>query len=96
MGDNFVDIVEFFQIVTKQSDTDQHKYNEFVNFLHTSVIQKVHKGGTLFGPWEKKYQNFSGLGIFFPKSRQELEKYRYLQVFSDLKVVKLFEAILFN
>jgi hypothetical protein len=43
-----------------------------------------------------KSQELSGLGIFLPRTRHELEKYRYLQVFSDLKLAQLFDTILVN
>jgi hypothetical protein len=44
----------------------------------------------------KNYQDFSGLGRFLPKTRQELKKYRYLPFFSDLKIIELFDKALFN
>ncbi|MEW5859459.1 MAG: clostripain-related cysteine peptidase [Cyanobacteriota bacterium] len=93
MGERFVDVVSFFQTITNQSGANQNKYNEFLDFLNSSIIYKVKQNGTLLGS-PPKYENFSGLGIFFPKSKQELEKYRYLEVFSDLKLLKLFDAIL--
>ncbi|MBD1904902.1 clostripain-related cysteine peptidase [Funiculus sociatus GB2-A5] len=93
MGDRFVDVVSFFQTITKQSGANQQKCDEFIYFLNNSIIHKVKKDGKLLGS-PPEYKNFSGLGIFFPESKQKLEKYRYLQVFSDLKLVELFEAIL--
>jgi hypothetical protein len=95
MGDRFVDLVDFFQTITKQLSLEQQKYLGFLEFLNNSLIYKVQKNGTRLGS-NTKYQNLSGLGMLFPRSRAELEKYRYLQVFSDLKLVKLFDAILFN
>ncbi len=93
MGERFVDVVSFFQTLTNQSGANQDKYGEFVDFLNNSMIHQVKENGTLIGS-PPEYENFSGLGIFFPKSKQELEKYRYLQVFSDLKLLKLFDALL--
>lgn len=93
MRENFVDVVSFFQRIAQQAGAEQQKYNEFIDFLNNSMIYSVQKNGTLIGA-DPKYQNLSGLGVFLPKSRQELEKYRYLQVFSELKLGKLFDAIL--
>ena len=95
MNDRFVDVVSFFQTITKQLSAVQQKYNEFIDFLNNSMIYRVQKSGTMLD-LSTEYQNLSGLGMFFPKSRQELEKYHYLQVFSDLKLVKLFDTIPFN
>ncbi len=95
MGDRFVDVVSFFQTITKQLGAVQQKYNEFIDFLNNSMVYKGQNSGTMLD-LSTEYQNLSGLGMFFPKSRQELEKYHYLQVFSDLKLVKLFDTILFN
>lgn len=97
LNEQFVDVVDFFKTLSNQSGSEQHKYNEFANFFNNSVIYKLQKDGTLIDPDSgREYQNFSGLSMFLPKSRQELEKYRYLQVFSDLKLVKLFDTILSN
>lgn len=95
MGDRFVDFVAFFQTITEQLGLEQKKYQEFWDFFNYSLIYRVQKTGMMLGS-RTEYKNLSGLGMLFPKSRSELEKYRYLQVFSDLKLVKLFDAILFN
>lgn len=95
MGDRFVDLVAFFQAITKQLGLEQQRYQQFLKFFNDSLIYKVQKDGMILGP-SREYQSLSGLGMLFPRSRWELEKYRYLQVFSDLKLVKLFDAILFN
>jgi hypothetical protein len=95
MGDRFVDFVSFFQTIIKPLGAEQQKYKEFEDFLKNSMIYRVQKSGTMLGS-STEYQNLSGLGMFFPRSRQELKKYCYLQVFSDLKLVELFDAVLFN
>ncbi len=95
MGDRFVDLVAFFQTITKQLGLDQQKYQGFLDFIDHSLIYKVEKTGIMLGS-SRDYRSLSGLGMLFPRSRAELEKYRYLQVFSDLQLVKLFDAILFN
>jgi hypothetical protein len=95
MGDRFVDFVAFFQTITEQLGLEQQKYQEFLDFFHHSLIYRVQKTGMMLGS-RTEYKNFSGLGMLFPRSRSELEKYRYLPIFSDLKLVKLFDAILFN
>ena len=95
MGDRFVDLVGFFKTITQQLGLDQQKYQGFLDFIDHSLIYKVEKTGIMLGS-SRDYRSLSGLGMLFPRSRAELEKYRYLQVFSDLQLVKLFDAILFN
>lgn len=97
MSDQFLDIVEFFQTITQQSGADQQKYQRFMDFLNHSIVQTGKQNGTFFtSKVRKSYQNLSGLGVFFPTNREELDRYRYLNVFSDLKLLPLFEAILFK
>lgn len=93
MNERFVDAVDFFQTLTKQVNAAQHEYREFVNFFNKSLICKLQQNGTLLGA-SFKHKNLSGLGIFLPYSRQQLEKYRYLQVYSELKLTQLFDVIL--
>ena len=95
MDEQYVDVVSFFQTLTKQAGAAQQKYKEFVEFFNKSIIHKLQQNGTLLGP-SSKHQTLSGLGIFLPTSRQELEKYRYLQVYSDLRLAELFDAFLFD
>lgn len=96
-NEKFVDLVEFLQKITQKSGASQDKYKDFVDFFNTSIIHKVQQTGELISlRIRPRYQNYSGLGLFLPTSRQELEAYRYLQIYSDLKLVNLFEAILFN
>ena len=97
INERFVDIVYFFQVLTERSGAKQQTYIDFAKFLKTSVIYKLQKNGTIIdSDLRKEYQDFLVFCIFFPHSRQEIEKYRYLQVFSDLKLVKLFATILPN
>jgi hypothetical protein len=96
-GEKFVDLVEFLQKLTKESGASQENYNDFANFLENSIIHKLQQNGELFSLRVRpRYQNYSGLGLFLPTSRQQLEEYRYLQVYSDLKLANLFDAILLN
>lgn len=93
--EEFVDVISLFQPLINQSLVVQQNYQEFVDFYNNSLIYKVQHHGTLLGR-TNKYPTLSGLGLFLPKNKQNLEKYRYLPVFSDLKLAELFEAILFN
>jgi hypothetical protein len=93
IDEQFVDVVSFFQTITKRAGAAQQKCNEFLDFFKQSMIYKLEQNGTLLGS-SSKHQTLSGLGMFLPTSRQELEKYRYLQVYSDLKLAELFDAIL--
>ncbi|GAB4177375.1 MAG: hypothetical protein Fur006_08990 [Coleofasciculaceae cyanobacterium] len=93
--EQFVDVGIFFKNLTSQSVASQSKYNEFMSFLKQSMIYQFNQDGALI-PRRKKYQDFSGLGIFFPRKREELGKYRYLQCFSDLNLIQLFDRLLFN
>ncbi len=92
MGEQFADIIYFFQLVTKIATIEQ-QYNDFVDFFNHLVIYSLRQNGQLLGINAKYYQNLSGMGIFLPRSKQEIDKYRYLSVFSDIKLVELFHTI---
>ncbi|NER35763.1 MAG: hypothetical protein F6J93_17530 [Oscillatoria sp. SIO1A7] len=92
-GDKYVDSVDFLQTLTEQSGADRQKCQEAIAFLTNRVLYRVKKDGKLFNiPYPNGQA--SGLGLFLPKSKKELEKYRYLPVFSDLYLPELFEVIL--
>ena len=95
MGDRFVDVVAFFEAIANQSGADKQKCQYFLYFTKNSMIHKFYPNGNLLKSGTD-YQNFSGLGIFLPRTRQELEQYRYLPVFSDLKLSEIFDKILFK
>lgn len=95
MGDRFVDVVSFFQAIAQQSGAEQ-QYKNFLTSLNNSIVYGFKQNGILLGPNARYYKNLSGLGMLLPKSRQDIDKYRYLPVFSDLRLVELFNTILFN
>ena len=94
MEDRLVDVIAFFQKVTQQAGADVNKLNEFTEFFTHSMIHRLQHNNKK--KLLKQNQNLSGLGMFLPKSRQEIAKYRYLPIFSNLRLVELFDAILLN
>jgi hypothetical protein len=94
-GERFVDVGIFFSKIIDNRFNTQKTYNEFMEFLRNLMIVRVRQQGS-FILRNEGYQAFSGLGMFLPKERQELEEYRYLQFFSDIKFIPLFDKVLFN
>jgi len=95
--EKFVDLANFILEITILSGADVTACNRFLNFLNNFLIERVQQNGKLLNPRIRgRYQKFSGLGLFLPRSRQELETYSYLKIYSDLKLVKLFEAVVFD
>jgi hypothetical protein len=96
-GETFVDLANFILEITILSGADVTACNLFLSFLKNRLIERVQQNGKLFNPRIRgRYQKFSGLGLFLPRTRQELETYSYLKIYSDLKLVKLFEAVVFD
>ena len=95
MNEQYVDFIHFFKVITKQSSTAQEQYQKLFEFFNKSIIYKIQQNGTLMGSISKR-NSLSGLGMFLPSNRQELEKYSYLQVYSELRLTKIFDTILFN
>lgn len=96
-GETFVDLANFILEITILSGADVTACNRFLSFLKFFLIERVQQNGKLLNPTIRgRYQKFSGLGLFLPRTRQELETYSYLKIYSDLKLVKLFEAVVFD
>jgi len=93
LGERYTDSLQFFQYLTNESGVNQQLYQDLADFIQTKMIYKVQQGGTLLENRDK-YKDFCGLGIFLPSHQQELDKYRYLQVFNDLKLTQLFKKVL--
>ncbi|NVM53856.1 MAG: hypothetical protein HWN66_09155 [Candidatus Helarchaeota archaeon] len=90
MDDRFADVISFFKWVVTQSSTDHQKLDVFINFLTKEMIHKFQESP------KTKYPNLTGLSLCIPSSKKQLDKYKYLKVFSDLKLVELFDPILRN
>ena len=96
-GETFVDLANFIREITILSGADVTACNRFLIFLRFFLIERVQQNGKLLNPRIRgRYQKFSGLGLFLPRTRQELETYSYLKIYSDLKLGKLFEAVVFD
>jgi Clostripain family len=96
-GESFVDFANFILEITILSGADVTACNRFLNYFKSFLIERVQQNGKLLSPRIRgRYQKFSGLGLFLPRTRQELETYSYLKIYSDLKLVKLFEAVVFD
>jgi len=89
-GDRLIDVVHFFGTIVNQSGADQQKYGTFIEFFMNSMIYRFQQSPKTID------SNLSGLSLFFPSRKEQLDEYCYLQVFSDLKYVKLLNAILFD
>lgn len=96
-GETFVDLANFILEITRLSGADVTACNRFLSFLKDFLIERVQQNGKLLNPRIRgRYQKFSGMGLFLPRTRQEVETYSYLKIYSDLKLVKLFEAVVFD
>lgn len=95
MQDHMVDLVTLLEKLTEQSGANTNLLQSFSEFIQTSIIYSYQDNGELFSPQvRKQYDKFYGLGCFLPKNKEEINKYIYLEVFADLKLMKLFDAIL--
>ncbi|MEG4092435.1 clostripain-related cysteine peptidase [Microcoleus sp. Pol12B4] len=96
-GETFVDFVKFLQKLTQLSGASPSACNDLLLFLNNFLIQRVQQNGELLDSRiRSKYKNLSGLGLFLPRNPQKLEKYLYLSVYSELKLVELFDAVVFE
>lgn len=96
-GETFIDFANFLLTLTQLSGASQSACNDLLLFLNNFLIQRVQQNGELLNSRiRQKYKNLSGLGLFLPRNRQKLEKYLYLSVYSDLKLVELFNAVVFE
>ncbi|MDF0552567.1 clostripain-related cysteine peptidase [Kamptonema sp. UHCC 0994] len=90
MDEDFIDVVLLIQAIAKEATDIQNNCDDFVDFLKNLMIYKYHKNPA------KANSGLSGLGLLLPSNKEHLQKYRYLPVFSELKLVELFNTILFK
>ena len=86
-GEQYVDLVEFLTTIAEQANLQQKTDERLARLLNRVLVHLPNPN--------IDEKDLSGLGLFLPSSQDELEKYRYLPVYSDLKLGRLFEAILF-
>lgn len=95
LSDRLIDVVLLFKTIAIQSDADTKYLNDFIDYMNRSVIYMFKNDGKLFYEFEiNKYKQFCGLGLFLPQSKEELEKYHYLEALNELNLVELYDAIL--
>lgn len=90
MNEQYVDLNLFLETLAHSSQSVQKSCETVIDFLKTFVIYKYQQNPRKLNP------NLAGLGLFLPRNRQELAKYLYWPVFSDLKLVKLLETVWFR
>jgi len=89
MGERYVDFLYFLQTLSQQTTSANKHYDKLVKFLQNSMIHKFQQNPN------NSEIDLHGLGLFLPRSRREFDKYLYLPVFTDLKLVELFDSVLF-
>lgn len=94
MEEQFVDIIELFQKISSSSPQTQKLYQNFADFLQKKIIYRYKDGGTYYGILDRP-KNFFGINIWLPYDLKQLEKYSYLQVYTDIKLLELYKAVLF-
>ena len=88
--EDFIDVVLLIKAIANQASETKKNCDEFVDFFKSSIIYKYQQNP------DRVNSELSGLGLFLPRRKLDLQKYRYLPVFSDLKLVELFNTILFE
>lgn len=94
MEEQFVDIIELFQKISSSSPQTQKLYQNFANFFQKKIIYRYKDGGTYYGILDRP-KNFCGINIWLPYDQKQLEKYSYLQVYTDIKLLELYKTELF-
>jgi hypothetical protein len=87
-GEQLVDAVAFFRLVATQTRIDSRTLDGFIDFLVTCVICGFRESP------KTRYPGLSGLSLLLPSSKEHLARYSYMNVFSDLKLVDLFEMLI--
>ena len=90
MDEYFIDVVLLIELIGKESNKLENDCNNFINFLKNSIIYKHQKNPG------KPNNQLSGLGLFLPSNKEDLQKYQYLPVFSDVKLRELWKVLMAN
>jgi len=98
-NENFVDLVECLYLLARQSGADLVKYQNFIDTVQRAISYFPNPDRLEMAFQDRKQQELerlSGLGLFVPENRQQLEKYARLSAYADLKLATLFDTIGFE
>lgn len=86
--EKYVDVLEFFELVARQSRLARTPFAAFKAYWTGSLMRKVQ-----YSP-RSKYPELCGLMMLLPSTKADLDRYGFLPIYQDTKLLNLFRAIL--
>lgn len=88
LDDILVDVLSLFRSVVDQVGADQGQLDSFTSYLETELIVRhmISPGADM--------KDLCGLSIFFPRYPEDLDRYRYLDVYSDTRLAALLGVVM--
>ncbi|NVM30037.1 MAG: hypothetical protein HWN65_14435 [Candidatus Helarchaeota archaeon] len=89
--DQLADVTAFFNWITGQIGIERQPLDTFLDFLKNDLIVKFQRSPKPIDPNSTHYE---GLSLNVPLTKDSLEKYGYMDFFSDNKLLEMFRALL--
>lgn len=96
-GEQHCDILTLLDTLSKASNQGRKAFNQFADFLRSSVIASYKTGGELLlSPPESNFnlEKFCGLSLYLPETEQAISRYRSLALYQKLDLVRFYTQIL--
>jgi hypothetical protein len=96
-GEQYCDVLTLFGYLSKNINQASNSFNEFANFLKSSVIACYKTGGQLYSSRYLKKNNLEdlcGLSLSLPETRQAISNYSSLALYQGVALERLYKEIL--
>ncbi|NEQ51746.1 MAG: clostripain family protease [Leptolyngbya sp. SIO3F4] len=93
------DVIILLNHLSNVSNKGQREVAKFTDFINSSVIGAYQTNGELFGSFLRIDQNtlsqkLCGLGMYFPKTEQDISRYSTLALYQRIDLVNLYRLMI--
>ncbi|NEZ54686.1 hypothetical protein [Adonisia turfae] len=97
-GEKHCDVIALLKHLSKANNKGQRELARFTDFINSSVIVSYKTDGELFSRLLRVDQSIlaqelCGLGLYFPKTEQDISRYSSLALYQSVDLVGLYKTI---
>ncbi|KMW70351.1 MAG: clostripain-related cysteine peptidase [Limnoraphis robusta] len=96
-GEQHCDLLNLLGYLSRIGGRGESELGEFAEFLGSEVISRHKTGGKLYGSRFSNHPNvraLSGLGLYFPETRQDIDRYASLALYQRVDFIGLYKKII--
>ena len=94
-GEQHCDALLLLGYLSRTNNQVQNELSDFSKFLLSSVILYFKTGGELYGNFEKNtnLEKLSGISLYLPENKQQIYRYRSLDLYQEVGLIDLYKKI---